>query len=76
LTTLPFELLVIQDNDLPPDLRREWKCIVSDLTSGKMQYTTEIRNGELVQVPVGLIASTLRFMRTDKAKALPDESAT
>lgn len=47
-----------------------WKRIRSDLTSGKMQYDTVVRYGEFVKVPVGLLYSTLRFMRIDKAQRI------
>jgi hypothetical protein len=62
-----IELAIIQEADLPSSVCERWKEIKSDLTRGKMQYETRIMAGELVQQPVGLLYSTLRHMRKDKA---------
>ena len=63
-----IELAILQESDFPPDLVDEWKQIKSDLTGGKMQYNIRAIDGELVQVPVGLVGSTVRYMRNKKAK--------
>ena len=63
-----IELAIIQEGDFPEDLYDELKMIKRDLTSGKMQYRTEVRDGKLVEVPVGRLASTLRYMRKKKAE--------
>lgn len=63
-----IELAVLQESDLPPDLVDEWKRIKSDLTSGKMQFETRDIDGELVEVPLGPLYSTLRYVRKKKAK--------
>lgn len=63
-----IELAILQESDFPPDLVNEWKQIKSDLTGGKMQYDIRVIDGELVEVPVGLLYSTLRYMRKNKAK--------
>jgi hypothetical protein len=63
-----IELAILQESDFPPDLVDEWKQIKSDLTSGKMQYDTRVVDGELVEVPVGPLYSTLRYMRKKKAQ--------
>ncbi len=65
-----IELVIIQESDLPPEFREMWKQIRSDLSSGKMQYDTVVRDGELVKVPAGLLYSTLRYMRTEKAQRI------
>ena len=62
-----IELAIIQEADLPPGVCECWKEIKSDLTRGKMQYESHVMAGELVQQPVGLLYSTLRYMRKDKA---------
>ena len=63
-----IELAILQESDFPPDLVDEWKRIKSDLTSGKMQYETKVIDGELAEQPVGLLYSTLRYMRKKKAE--------
>lgn len=62
-----IELVIIQEPDLPPDVRKRWKEIKSDLTRGKMLYESRVVAGELVQMPVGLLYSTLRYMRKEEA---------
>jgi len=63
-----IELAIIQEGDLPEDLSEEWKMIKLDLTSGKMQYRTSVKDGKLIEEPVGRLASTLRYMRKKKAE--------
>ena len=63
-----IELAIIQDGDLPEDLSEEWKMIKRDLTNGKMKYRADIKDGKIVEVPVGRLASTLRYMRKKKAE--------
>jgi hypothetical protein len=67
-----IELMILQESDLPPQFRSEWRQIRSDLTSGKMQFSTVARDGELVDVPVGRLYSTLRYMRLNKAKSIAE----
>jgi hypothetical protein len=67
-----IELAILQESDLPPQLRIQWKRIRSDLTSGKMQYNTVARDGKLVSVPVGRLYSTLRYMRLNRAKSIAE----
>ena len=43
-----IELAMIQEEDLPKDLVEDWKRIESDLTSGKMQYRTSVKDGNLI----------------------------
>jgi len=62
------ELGILQESDLPPDLVDEWKRIKADLTSGKLQYEIKVIGAELVEQPIGLLLSTLRFMRKKKAE--------
>ncbi|MFL7813301.1 MAG: hypothetical protein AB8I40_06445 [Anaerolineales bacterium] len=62
-----IELAIIQESDLPIEFVIDWKEIRNDLTSGKMQYITQVKDGKLVKEPVGKLASTLRFMRKKKA---------
>jgi len=62
-----IELAILQETDFPAELVGEWRRILTDLTSGKMQYSTEVRDGQIVRVPVGLLYSTLRYMRKRKA---------
>ena len=62
-----IELAIIQETDLPPGIRERWKEIKSDLTRGKMQYEPRVVAGDLVPMPVGLLYSTLRYMRKEKA---------
>jgi hypothetical protein len=63
-----IELAILQETDLPPDLFDDWKRIKKDLTSGKMQFRTRAKDGKLVKEPVGLVPSTLRYMRKKKAE--------
>ncbi len=63
-----IELAIIQESDLPIEFVDDWKEIRNDLTSGKMQFITQVKDGKLVKEPVGKLASTLRFMRKKKAK--------
>jgi hypothetical protein len=63
-----IEIVILQENDFPRQLRDQWKQICSDLTCGKMQYDTKVEDGHLVKVPVGKLYSTLRYMRKKKAQ--------
>ena len=67
-----IELAILHETDFPLELRDEWKQIMSELTKGKMQYNIAIKNGKLVQVPVGQLYSTLRFMRNSRAKNIAE----
>jgi len=60
-----IELVILQEADFPDDLVNEWKKIVHDLTKGKMKYQHVIKDGELVDEPVGLIASTVGYARKE-----------
>lgn len=65
---LYIELAILQESDFPPDLVDEWKQLKTDLTSGKMQFYTKVIDGELVEVEMGCLYSTLRYMRNKKAQ--------
>ncbi|MDH3944215.1 MAG: hypothetical protein OEV06_08995 [Anaerolineae bacterium] len=65
-----IELVILQESDFPSHLVDDWKQIKADLTSGKMQYRTVVKNGEIAKEPVGLLYSTLRYMRKEKAKEI------
>ena len=67
LADAALELTVLQSGDLPADLEEDWLQIRADLTSGKMQYVRAVRDGALVKEQIGLVKSTLRYMRKDKA---------
>ena len=62
-----IELAIIQEDDLPEAFRERWSAIKADLTRGKMQYEPRAVDGELIQMPIGLLHSTLRYMRTERA---------
>lgn len=68
-----IEIEILQASDFPPELRNQWRQIRSELTSGKMQYNTVVKDGKLVKVPVGHLYSTLRFMRKSKAKHIAEQ---
>jgi hypothetical protein len=68
-----YELAVLRETDFPSDLRDEWKQIISELTSGKMQYDITVKNGRLVKAPVGSLHSTLRFMQKSRAKNIAEQ---
>lgn len=68
-----IEIAILQESDFPPELCSYWRQIRSDLTSGKMQYNKVVRGGELVEVPVGRLYSTLRFMRLKKAQRIAEQ---
>ncbi len=65
-----IELAILTAADFPPELVDEWKQIKSDLTSGKgkMQYYPSVIDNEIVELPVGRLFLTLRYMRREKAK--------
>ena len=63
-----IELAIIQEGDLPQDFYEELKKIRFDLTCGKMQYRPAVKDGKLIEEPVGRLASTLRYMRKKKAE--------
>lgn len=67
------ELAFLHETDFPSELQDEWKQIISELTRGKMQYKTTVKNGELVKAPVGLLYSTLRSMRENRAKNIAEQ---
>ena len=68
LSVAYIELALIQEGDLPENLYEELIRIKRDLTSGKMLYRSDVKGGKIVEVPVGRLASTLRYMRKQKAK--------
>lgn len=76
LADAAIELFILQEGDLPADLEAERREIVAQLTSGKMQYETRAKEGQLVQEPVGLLYSTLRFMRRKRAVELAERICT
>ena len=63
-----IELAILQESDLPSELVDEWKEIKSDLTKGKIIKEIHFVDGEFVDVPIGLLHSTLRYMRNNKAQ--------
>ena len=68
LADVYIELAILQESDFPSDLVGEWKQLKTDLISGKMQYDTKVVDSELVEVAVGRLHSTLRYMRKKKAQ--------
>jgi hypothetical protein len=46
----------------------EWKAILRDLTKGKMMYQLVNRGGHLVNEPLGLVASTVTYIRKETAR--------
>jgi len=67
------ELAILHETDFPSELRDEWKQIIYELTKGKMQYSITIKNGKLIRAPLGLLSSTLRFMRESTAKIIAEQ---
>lgn len=67
------EIAILQESDFPPELRDQWRQIRSELTSGKMQYNTVVKDRQLVKVSAGRLYSTLRFMRKSKAKHIAEQ---
>jgi len=67
-----IELAILQESDFPPELSEEWRQVLFELTKGKMQYETVVKNGRLVEVPTGHLYSTLRYMRKSKAQRLAE----
>lgn len=65
-----IELAILQESDFPSELVELFESIRHELTSGKMQYYTAIKNGELVKIPAGRLYSTLRYMRKNKAQEI------
>ena len=68
-----IEIAILQETDFPQELRGKWEQIHSDLTCGKMQYDTRVKDGQIVEVPVGRLYSTLRYMRKDKAQRIAQQ---
>ena len=68
-----IELAILHETNFPSELRDEWKQIVYELTKGKMQYSITIKNGRLVRAPLGLLSSTLRFMRESTTKIIAEQ---
>jgi hypothetical protein len=68
-----IEIAILQETDFPPELREPWKHIRSELTRGKLMYETRLKNGQLEEVSIGRLASTLRYMRKIRAQRIAEQ---
>ena len=68
-----IEIAILQETDFPKELREKWKQIYFDLTCGKMQYDTRVKDGQIKKVPAGKLYSTLRYMRKNKAQRIAQQ---
>ena len=68
-----IEIAILQETDFPAEFRDQRRQINLDLTRGKMQFESQVKDGQIVKIPIGSLYSTLRYMRKNKAQRIAQQ---